>query len=79
MLGNPIGFLKNISTGVKDLVEMPARGFVEGPQDLGFGLIKGAGSFIQNTVGGTFNSVEMITDSLGGGLSLLAMVICQKN
>jgi vacuolar protein sorting-associated protein 13A/C len=31
IIGNPMSLFRNISTGVKDLTEKPARGFVNGP------------------------------------------------
>jgi vacuolar protein sorting-associated protein 13A/C len=31
IIGNPMGLLKNISTGIKDLRDKPAQGLVQGP------------------------------------------------
>lgn len=45
-MGNPINLLTNIGNGVKDLYEMPAEGFVQGPIEGGLGIIMGTGSLL---------------------------------
>jgi vacuolar protein sorting-associated protein 13A/C len=71
-IGNPASLFTNIATGLQDLVEKPAEGFVKGPLELGKGLVEGAQSLVAHTVGGAFNSVSKITGTLSSGLSLLA-------
>ncbi|EAR98083.2 amine-terminal region of chorein, A TM vesicle-mediated sorter (macronuclear) [Tetrahymena thermophila SB210] len=73
IIGNPASLIKNIGTGVSDLIEMPIDGFIKGPLEGGVGVVKGAGSLIKNTVSGTFGSVQGITDSIGSGFSQLSM------
>jgi vacuolar protein sorting-associated protein 13A/C len=38
IIGNPVSLFRNISTGIKDLKDKPAEGFVEGPLEFGKGL-----------------------------------------
>lgn len=58
---------------MKDLLEMPAEGFISGPIEGGIGLAKGTHSLFKNTIKGTFNSVHTITDAVGSGFSSLTM------
>jgi len=73
VIGNPVGLIKNISTGFTDLVEKPIDGFLQGPLEGGKGVLKGAGSLVKNTVSGTFNSIGKITGSLASGFSHITM------
>eukprot|EP01017_Pseudomicrothorax_dubius_P026983 TRINITY_DN3060_c0_g2_i1.p1 TRINITY_DN3060_c0_g2~~TRINITY_DN3060_c0_g2_i1.p1 ORF type:complete len:350 (+),score=59.12 TRINITY_DN3060_c0_g2_i1:168-1217(+) len=73
VIGNPVGLFKNISTGMKDLVEKPLEGFEKGPLEGGYGMVKGASSLVRNTASGAFNSLGKITDSVSTGLSALTM------
>lgn len=50
---------------MKDLIEMPTQGFIEGPIEGSMGILKGAGSLIQNTFTGAFSSVHSMSDALG--------------
>jgi len=73
IVGNPVGLFGNISSGVSDLLEKPAKGFLNGPLEGGKGIVTGAGSLVKNTVSGTMNSLGKVTGSLATGLSSLAM------
>ena len=73
IIGNPVGLFSNISTGVVDLIQKPAEGFVKGPLEGGLGIMQGASSLIKNTMAGAFNSVNKITGSLSSGISSLCM------
>jgi vacuolar protein sorting-associated protein 13A/C len=55
------------------LIERPVEGFTKGPLEGGMGLVQGAGSLVQHTVAGAFNSLNKITGSVGSGLSSLTM------
>lgn len=39
VIGNPVGLFSNISTGVSDLFEKPAEGFIKGPLEGGKGIL----------------------------------------
>jgi vacuolar protein sorting-associated protein 13A/C len=72
VIGNPLSLFSNIATGLQDLVEKPAEGFVKGPLELGKGIVGGAHSLAAHTVGGAINSVSKIVGTVSSGLALLA-------
>ena len=74
IIGNPVKFFNKISSGVDDLIDKPAKGFLEGPLEGGIGIVGGVSSLAAKTVGATFNSLHSITDSLANGLSNLSGV-----
>ena len=71
ILGNPIGLLNNLGTGVFDFFYEPAQGMIQGPVSAGKGLIKGAGSLFKNTVEGTFGTVSKLANSFATGITNL--------
>lgn len=70
-LGNPVGLVSGLGTGVVDLFYEPVAGAVKGPISAGKGVLKGTGSLIQHTVEGTFGTVSKITGSMATGLTML--------
>lgn len=70
ILGNPIGLLNNLGTGVVDFFKKPAQGIMSGPIGAGKGLLKGTGSLLRNTVQGTFGTVSKLANSLATGITL---------
>ena len=68
MLGNPVGLVQNLGTGVLDFFYEPAQGLVKSPKDFGMGLAKGTSSLVRNTIYGTFNTVAKITGAMAKGL-----------
>jgi hypothetical protein len=73
LLGNPVGLVTNIGTGMLDFFYEPANALVHGPDQFGKGLAKGTLSLVKNSVFGTFNTVSKISGSVGKGLGMLAM------
>jgi vacuolar protein sorting-associated protein 13A/C len=73
LLGNPIGLLSNYATGVKDFFYEPAHAMFTHPVDIGEGLLKGTGSLLKNSVGGTANTVSKVTGVFGKGVAALSM------
>ena len=71
ILGNPIGLLNDLGTGVVDFFYEPAQGMINGPISAGEGIIKGTSSLIKNTLSGTFGTVSKLTSSLTTGLAAL--------
>lgn len=72
VLGNPIGLLDGVGTGVADLVMTPFT--VQSPEEFASGMGKNLGKLVQATVGGIFSTVGQTTgaisnvaDTLGGG------------
>lgn len=71
ILGNPIGLLNHLGTGVVDFFYEPAQGMINGPISAGEGILKGTGSLIKNTLSGTFGTVSKLTSSITTGLTAL--------
>jgi hypothetical protein len=67
-LGNPVGLLGNLGTGVKDFFFEPAQGLVESPEAFGKGLAKGSVSLVKHTTYGLFNTVSKLTGTAGKGI-----------
>lgn len=70
ILGNPVGLLNNLGTGVVDFFYEPAHGMIKGPIGAGKGLIRGTGSLLKNTIQGTFGTVSKLANSLATGITL---------
>jgi vacuolar protein sorting-associated protein 13A/C len=70
-LGNPVGLFNNISSGVADIFYEPYQGLVvtDRPQELGYGIAKGASSFVRKSVFGFSDSMAKITGSMSKGLA----------
>ena len=66
MIGNPIGLIDKVGTGVVELFSEPIKGFVKNPKYFAKGMGKGARSLVGNVVEGSFDSVTKITGSLYG-------------
>ena len=73
IIGNPVGLVVNLGTGIWDLIDKPMTGFVKGPIEGTFGLFKGAASLLRHSVQGVFNSVESFSDSVASGLSHISL------
>ncbi len=57
LFANPLGFAKSLYIGFSDLINYPLEGFVKGPIEGSFGILKGLGSLVKNTVSGCLNSI----------------------
>ena len=75
LFGNPLGLFYDLGFGVYKLFDYPMTGFIKGPIEGSWGLMKGFAHLIKYSVSGTFNSIESITDTLGSGLCLASLVI----
>lgn len=71
MLGNPIGLINNLGTGVFDLFNEPTSN-IKGVGDFGVGVAKGVGSFVKNSLYGLANTASSITGSLGNAIAALS-------
>ena len=70
LIGNPIKLLNNIGMGFYELFNEPRKGFIKGK--FGKGVIKGVSSLFSNIVGGTFNSIYKISDSIYNTTKLIS-------
>ena len=70
-LGNPVGLFNNVSSGVAAMFYEPYNGLVmsDRPGELGYGLAKGAKSFVTKSVFGFSDSVAKLTGSMSKGLA----------
>jgi vacuolar protein sorting-associated protein 13A/C len=70
-LGNPVGLFNTVSSGVAAIFYEPYQGLVmtDRPQELGYGIAKGVGSFAKNTVFGFSDSISKLTGSMSKGLA----------
>ena len=64
ILGNPIGLVESLGTGVYEFFSEPAKGLLLGPKDFIQGVTKGTKSLVGNIVAGGFGSVASIAGSL---------------
>jgi vacuolar protein sorting-associated protein 13A/C len=60
IIGNPLGLVSNLGTGVMDFFYEPSKGIIESPEAFAAGLGKGTLSLIRNSVYGTMNSVSKV-------------------
>jgi hypothetical protein len=77
-LGNPIGLVSALGTGVKDFFYTPAQMLLEDEnglriENLRTGMTKGSKSLLRNTAVGIFHTTGKITETLGKGIAILAM------
>ena len=70
LIGNPIKLLNNIGMGFYELFNEPRKGFIKGK--FGKGVIKGFSSLFSNVIGGAFNSIYKISDSLYNTTKLIS-------
>jgi len=66
LLGNPVGLIDKLGTGVFEFFNEPRKGLVKGPKEFVGGIGKGVKSLVTNVVSGSFDSVSKITGSLYG-------------
>lgn len=72
-LGNPVGFLDHIGTGVRDFVYEPLEGLKVGGKGFSKGLAKGTASLVTNTLDGTFDAASKISGTFGQGLATMSL------
>lgn len=73
-LGNPVGLVSTLGSGVTDLFYEPYQGFVsDRPQDIGIGFARGGLSLVKKTVSGLTGTLSKFTGSLAKGLSAATM------
>jgi len=73
VIGNPYSLGRYFVEGLVEVVDNPVQGFIKGPIEGTVGLITGGVGLVRNVVAGTFNSFELISESMSSGLSALSM------
>ena len=66
MIGNPLGLVDKLGTGVFELFSEPKKGLLQGPQQFVGGVGKGVQSLTTNVVSGGTEFVGNITGSVYG-------------
>ena len=66
LLGNPVGLIDKLGTGVLELFNEPIKGVLKGPKAFAQGVSKGIRSLVGNVVAGSFGSISKITGNLYG-------------
>jgi hypothetical protein len=64
LIGNPMGLVDKLGTGVYEFVSEPAKGLLKGPDEFVGGVGKGVQSLVTNVVSGGFESFSKITGSM---------------
>lgn len=64
MIGNPIGLVDKLGTGVIEFFNEPRKGLLKGPSEFVGGISKGVQSLATNVVSGSMDSVSRVTGSL---------------
>eukprot|EP00808_Paulinella_micropora_P013263 g68077.t1 len=72
LIGNPVGLLNELGSGVHDAFYEPYRGLVKSPKDFALGVEKG-GKALLLSVFGFAGSFSMISRSIGKGAATLSM------
>lgn len=71
-LGNPVGLVSNLGTGMKDFFYEPAQGIMKSPHEFAKGMHKGSMSLFSNSTYGVFNAASKITGSMSKSLVQLS-------
>lgn len=64
LLGNPVGFVDKLGSGVFEFFNEPRKGLIKGPKEFVGGVGKGVTSLVTGVVSASFDSVSKITGSL---------------
>ena len=64
LIGNPVGFMDTIGTGMNDFWYEPRNGFMRGPREGAIGVVRGTQSLVKNTIVGSVGSIGKISSSL---------------
>lgn len=76
IIGNPVGFVNKLGTGVYEFVAEPTKGLLKGPDEFVGGIGKGVQGLIGNAVSGGFDSLSKIS---GGLYTVVKNVGGEKN
>ncbi|KAL4187276.1 hypothetical protein AMTRI_Chr09g38240 [Amborella trichopoda] len=72
VIGNPIGFIRNVGLGIKDFVLVPARGVLQSPTELVVGMVHGTKSLFINTVYAMSNAATLFSKAARMGVVAFA-------
>jgi hypothetical protein len=72
-LGNPVKFVGDLSTGIRDFLVEPAHGATLGPLQFASGVSKGTASLLRNFAQGMSASAFAVGDSISTGVAALSL------
>ncbi|KAK9110206.1 hypothetical protein Sjap_018266 [Stephania japonica] len=64
VIGNPMGFARNLGLGIKDFLSVPAKGILQSPAGLIIGMAQGTSSLLSNTVYAVSNAATQFSKSV---------------
>lgn len=64
LIGNPIGLVDKLGTGVIQFFSEPTKGMLKSPTEFVGGLGRGVRDLVTNVVSGSFDAVSNVTGSL---------------
>lgn len=64
LIGNPLGLVDKLGTGVLEFFNEPRKGLMKGPEEFVGGVTKGVKSLTTNVVSGSMDSISKVTGSL---------------
>jgi vacuolar protein sorting-associated protein 13A/C len=75
LVGNPIGLVSSLGTGVRDFFFEPAHALITNPTEIrkiGRGVVKGTMSLVSNVSGGTIGTLSTFTKAAGRAVARLS-------
>jgi vacuolar protein sorting-associated protein 13A/C len=73
VLGNPINFVQNLGTGVRDFFYEPAKGIAISPKEFGKRIGRATELMARKTLFAVFDAASKVTENLGKGVAALSM------
>ncbi|KAK3850769.1 hypothetical protein Pcinc_042542 [Petrolisthes cinctipes] len=73
LLGNPGGFARTVGTGVRDFVQLPYEGILQGPWAFIAGVTHGSLSLVKHLTAGTVVSVTNLASSVARNMERLSL------
>ncbi|XP_058105019.1 intermembrane lipid transfer protein VPS13 isoform X6 [Magnolia sinica] len=68
VIGNPMGFARNVGLGLKDFLSVPAKGVLQSPTGLITGMAQGTKSLLSNTVYAVSNAATQFSKAAHKGI-----------
>lgn len=73
LLGNPGGFARTVGSGVRDFVQLPYEGILQGPWAFIAGMTNGSLSLLKHLAGGTVVSLTNLASSVARNMERLSL------
>ncbi|EMP30416.1 Vacuolar protein sorting-associated protein 13A [Chelonia mydas] len=73
VLGNPFGFIRDLSEGVEAFFYEPYQGAIQGPEEFVEGMALGVKALVGGAVGGLAGAASRITSAMAKGVAAITM------